>query len=205
MLLLRSFQTGPNSKAAEQLLNEIAAAKVCLLDPEARHAYNQALDVPMWAKQVEAKPTAPPVEPARDVRIVRTNHRKPQAAGSAGAIGLVLLILAGFAAALYLGDEDTKLRDDPVWDPAVDWEPPKLLPLDVLKSLARERPVEAPPVEWLPVVEPELPAEAPPFAGKVVDLLALIDPAKHAGEWLGAGGGGGCLSCRWRANLDAAL
>ncbi len=43
MALLRSFHTGPNSDASQQLLNEVAAAKLCLLKPERRAKYDDEL------------------------------------------------------------------------------------------------------------------------------------------------------------------
>ena len=43
MALLRSFHTGPNSDASQQLLNEVAAAKLCLLKPDRRSSYDEAL------------------------------------------------------------------------------------------------------------------------------------------------------------------
>ena len=38
MLLVRSFQTGPRSRFTQSLLNEITAAKLCLLSPASRAA-----------------------------------------------------------------------------------------------------------------------------------------------------------------------
>ena len=42
-LLLRTFQTGPNSELAERLLNEISAARVCLLDGKSKARYDTQL------------------------------------------------------------------------------------------------------------------------------------------------------------------
>ncbi|MDD3468923.1 MAG: hypothetical protein PHE53_02945 [Thermoguttaceae bacterium] len=43
MLLLRTFQTGKHSADSQRLLNEVAAARVCLLNPVKRDAYDQQL------------------------------------------------------------------------------------------------------------------------------------------------------------------
>ena len=43
MAHVRKFQTGKHSAASQQLLNELAAAKVCLLDPEKKLRYDTAL------------------------------------------------------------------------------------------------------------------------------------------------------------------
>jgi hypothetical protein len=66
---VRNYQKGPNSDAASQLLNEIAAAKACLLDPEKRAKYDAGLKpaqpAPTPAVAVlPAVATAIPVQPA---------------------------------------------------------------------------------------------------------------------------------------------
>ncbi len=43
MIHLRSFQTGQNAELSQKLLNEVAAAKLCLLRPERRASYDEAL------------------------------------------------------------------------------------------------------------------------------------------------------------------
>ena len=57
MMHLKSFQAGQHSAFSQRLLNEIAAAKVCLLSPEKRAAYDSAL-------RARLSPTGPvPVAP----------------------------------------------------------------------------------------------------------------------------------------------
>ena len=43
MLLLRTFQAGKHSALSQNLLNEVAAAKVCLLNPDKKTAYDEQL------------------------------------------------------------------------------------------------------------------------------------------------------------------
>ena len=43
MAHLRSFQTGKNAQLAQKLLNEVSAARVCLLNPQQRATYDQTL------------------------------------------------------------------------------------------------------------------------------------------------------------------
>ncbi len=43
MMLLRTFQTGKHSADSQRLLNEVAAARVCLLNPIKRDDYDQQL------------------------------------------------------------------------------------------------------------------------------------------------------------------
>lgn len=60
MLFLRTYQLGPHVASSQKLLNEVAAAKVCLLNPEAKASYDFALGLAS-----EANATAPP--PIKDV------------------------------------------------------------------------------------------------------------------------------------------
>lgn len=53
MAFLRTFQVGKRSALSQRLLNEMAAAKVCLLDPDRRKAYDEKL------KAAQPKPVAP--------------------------------------------------------------------------------------------------------------------------------------------------
>lgn len=69
MRLVRSFQTGPRGKYTPKLLNELAAAKRCLLSPELKLAYDQQLQnqLPMqvggWASPGSAASLAYPLPP----------------------------------------------------------------------------------------------------------------------------------------------
>jgi len=40
---VRTYQLGPHSAISQQILNELAAAKVCLLDPQKKAAYDAML------------------------------------------------------------------------------------------------------------------------------------------------------------------
>ena len=43
MSQIKNYQTGPHAKLSQQILNQIAAAKVCLLDPKKKAVYDQRL------------------------------------------------------------------------------------------------------------------------------------------------------------------
>jgi hypothetical protein len=61
MMLLRTYQTGPHSKLSQKLLNEVAAAKVCLLNPKKKAAYDQRLQQELEAEaeaQIQTLPKA---------------------------------------------------------------------------------------------------------------------------------------------------
>jgi hypothetical protein len=64
MTHVRSFQSGKHSADSQRILNELAAAKICLLSPEKKAAYDAVL-------RGEVRPTLrvttpPPVNPSRD-------------------------------------------------------------------------------------------------------------------------------------------
>ena len=59
MVQVKSFQTGTHSKLSQQILNELAAARVCLLNPQKKAEYDRAL-MQKRAK-LQPVPPAPPV------------------------------------------------------------------------------------------------------------------------------------------------
>lgn len=56
MAHVRSFQTGQNADLSQRILNEIAAARVCLLDPEKKSLYDQSLQAPVQPPLVVVAP-----------------------------------------------------------------------------------------------------------------------------------------------------
>ena len=54
MAYLRTFQTGPHSALSQKLLNEVAAARVCLSSVEKKAAY----DAMLW-QMMQPQPVAP--------------------------------------------------------------------------------------------------------------------------------------------------
>jgi hypothetical protein len=64
---LRNHQSGKYAKFSEQLLNEVAAARVCLLDPKKKAAYDEQLRARISARSASAirrAVAAPPAQPA---------------------------------------------------------------------------------------------------------------------------------------------
>ncbi|HEX3999630.1 MAG TPA: cellulose binding domain-containing protein [Pirellulales bacterium] len=61
MIHLRSLQSGPQAELTQKLLNEIAAARLCLLKPEKKAAYDAALRAQL-ARGIAAR-TPPPLPP----------------------------------------------------------------------------------------------------------------------------------------------
>ena len=61
MVHLRSYQAGKRAALSQKLLNEVAAARVCLLDPARKTAYDEDLRTRMEPPSV-AEPSSPPVQ-----------------------------------------------------------------------------------------------------------------------------------------------
>ena len=55
---LRTYQLGQHTALSQKLLNEVSAAKVCLLDPQRKAAYNARLRKELEAKKTPAPPQA---------------------------------------------------------------------------------------------------------------------------------------------------
>ena len=67
MAHLRTFQAGPRADDSQRLLNEVAAAKVCLLNPDRKAAYDAKLRAAIAQRSSAALPTARPLNPAAPV------------------------------------------------------------------------------------------------------------------------------------------
>ena len=87
MALLKQFQNGPYSAYSQQLLNEVAAARLCLLNPEKRSAYDAELRRTLSNASLK-KPAAPAKAPVLpeikiDVEPVRRTGTARRGKGSA--------------------------------------------------------------------------------------------------------------------------
>jgi hypothetical protein len=56
MAHVRSFQTGPRDPLSQQILNELSTARICLLAPEKKTAYDRQLNIELTAKDTTAQP-----------------------------------------------------------------------------------------------------------------------------------------------------
>ena len=120
MLHLRAFQAGKRSKESQQLLNEISAARVCLLNPAKKAAYDDNLRAASeisTAALPEAMlppgagdatpPFAQPSPPyiAVSTRGARRTGGKSKSASSAGlwlALGSIAVLVLAAAIALFV-------------------------------------------------------------------------------------------------------
>jgi len=129
MAHLRTFQTGKRAEHSQALLNEVAAAKLCLLKPERKAKYDKQLRAELEPEVAEPEPV--PVVPAIDVSAPsRKSEKKPTTklpliVGSAAAGVLVIVGIIVLASTLGRNEEPPpKVAEGPDAD-----VPPALLPL----------------------------------------------------------------------------
>ena len=106
---LRTYQTGKHAELSQKLLNEVAAAKVCLLNPEKRAEYDLRLRLKIAARAQSGQALdAPAIDPDVAGMIERTH---PQTPGKPVApigeqprpnLGVVVGVLAAATTALVL-------------------------------------------------------------------------------------------------------
>ncbi len=159
MAHLRSFQNGKNAQFSQQLLNEVSAARVALLDPNQKAAYDGPLREATLAAEIPADqqsvPSALP-QPAVPKTVAQAKKRRtppwvvPAAVGG-GAIAVLILVLIMFS-----------LLNGPTDDGVVDNDQPRTNPQN-----------EAPPDATIP---------PPP---KATDLLSEVDVQQDSveGQW----------------------
>ena len=192
MAHLRTFQSGKYSEQSQKLLNEVAGAKVRLLKPAAKKAYDAELRQKLAPKPSPARvqrPPAAPVTPARVVQaspevddfenaIVASARRPSRAARKrkpAYSQGLIAVLMMGGSGLLLAGVIAWKLHTRP------DETPPQVatsndISRSELAKAARanaERPVVAPPIEK--IVE----LTAPPKEVKEPSAPAAVEAPKE--------------------------
>lgn len=88
MGLLRTFQTGRHAELSQKLLNEVAAARVCLLNPQKKAAYDAQLQAQLGARAqraVSSAPESPAMDPALAGLLETIDRAAPY--GPSGAAG----------------------------------------------------------------------------------------------------------------------
>ena len=104
MAHIRSFQTGTHADLSQQILNELAAARVCLLNPEKKAEYDQAL--PNTLAPPPPAPVAPLMEPPvvemDFAPVIYKKHKKATPSWMPWAVvgvgGLMAVVLLGLVA-----------------------------------------------------------------------------------------------------------
>ena len=103
MVHLRSFQLGQYADLSQKLLNEVATAKVCLLRPEKKAAYDQQLRQQLQSQAEAAESSRPEIDSqlARALELEARKGRSQTRQAPKPGRGLVLGV-AGAAAALVV-------------------------------------------------------------------------------------------------------
>lgn len=199
MAHLRTFQSGVHSAHSQRLLNEIAGARVCLLDPRRKASYDETLRsdtradaaaaaVPVAAVPLQMSPAADGVASvsvdadefadltAPQARIGRQLRRRKKASGQvwAAAGTLILLLVAVLLAIVFgRGDDEAVESELPVGagNPAATDAAASRQPADATSPATNPRPTVA--------------ADDSATLTGPVDLLANVDPARDAvqGAW----------------------
>ena len=112
MAIVRSYQTGPRGAATQALLNQLAAAKLCLLDPYSKSEYDGTLSRQvgdssiadsMLPTSVSIQPppfavrTPVPVSIDTQTKSADVRSNKSLALGWLPAIGMLLAVVAGLS------------------------------------------------------------------------------------------------------------
>ncbi len=135
MAHVRTFQSGQHASESQQLLNELAAARICLLNPVRRPAYDQQLRselavknpipraVPVVPKVLPIAQAVPTTEEVADWPAQRTRESKRPKRQPLPllAVGLVLAMLLIGGAVIYLRnshDPLSRVTDSRIYDPS---------------------------------------------------------------------------------------
>jgi formylglycine-generating enzyme required for sulfatase activity len=186
MAHLRSFQTGPRAALSQKLLNEVAAAKVCLLNRAKKAAYDAQLQASLSSSDESfGRKMAELLADASAPRSVGQARSKMPVLLAAGATALVLMGAAVWAFARRAEQRPAEdraaasaLPNPQIERPAVD---PPTAP--IAKPAAKpEPPVKPKPVEpavVAPIASPPVTVAEPPPAVPVprpATALASVDP-----------------------------
>jgi len=121
---LRNLQTGKHAALSQKLLNEVAKARVCLLNPEKKAAYDQQLREQLGAQRLPSVQEPPVVvtdrNPApRYTKRASSGGVSPSRWLMPGGIGAAALVALALIAWAMQGPRDRVARDVPPAPPAV--------------------------------------------------------------------------------------
>ena len=133
MAFVRTYQTGPRAAYTQKLLNELAAARVCLLNPGAKASYDQVLEAVFFTTaapppaiqvavppvDVHHEPVEAIVEDEEDDEILETSGTNMWVVFGCVAFVLLLGSVAAVVDRSQFGDQAASEADD--------WEAPKFL------------------------------------------------------------------------------
>ena len=112
IIYMRTFQSGPNAELAERLLNEISAARICLLTPVDKVAYDRSLEARVEPEENTSSAAVRQRSPQR--RAQKNGWKEPWVlATAAGAIAVIL-----FWVLMNSGNEKANLADTSDGEPS---------------------------------------------------------------------------------------
>ncbi len=79
MMLIRTFQSGPYSAHSQRILNELAAARTCLLDSQLKRQYDNQLRAKQGSQLAPARETFVASTPPAPARVATSQAAPPQA------------------------------------------------------------------------------------------------------------------------------
>jgi len=134
---VRTYQTGPRAAYTQKLLNELSAARVCLLNPGAKASYDQVLEAVFFSSAPPpqfAQIASPPIADIEDTDNDAAFEQPASTAWIAFA-AVVMVLLVGAIALLLLRQREPNR-------PIVQANPPPAFP--VSESLPHEPEPEPP-------------------------------------------------------------
>ncbi|MEN6495173.1 MAG: formylglycine-generating enzyme family protein, partial [Thermoguttaceae bacterium] len=175
MAHLRNYQAGKHSELSQKLLNEVAAAKICLLNPQKRADYDASLRAEIEAKAAETTPPSPvaldpalvdlfeAVEPSKAVpSACVVGNRQSVSLPVLGAIVLGGLLILGLVAWIA-----TPSRESPATQTeAVEKSEP-----------AQPQPTQPPPVHTIEPAKPTPVVQENPSQSKTTETPAEPKPS----------------------------
>jgi formylglycine-generating enzyme required for sulfatase activity len=189
MVHLRSFQLGKQAELSQRLLNEMAAAKVCLLRPEKKAAYDQQLRQQLQTQAEAAESQRPEIDSqlalALEQEAEKGRSHARQAAppgrgallGTAGAVVALVVIVAVWATVTRktpvepARGKGSEIRDWGLVQKEVASQPPTTNPKSEIPNLKSQIPNPQPPV--------------PPLAKPAMSAAEAAQIQKQWAEYLG--------------------
>ncbi len=179
MVHIKSFQSGKHSAASQKILNEVAKAKVCLLDPEKRAEYDQQLRAELAPvvdepepEQVAERVEITPVPRAETVSLSGRLHQSVQpwhivAAAAAMVLLLVVVITAAFLSGggpdevVQTKPDNPQPKDPPPPPPEVVVRPPDTEPKPPPEVAVKPPDIKPKPPTPKPKPPPEVAVDPP--------------------------------------------
>lgn len=121
MLHVRTFQTGPRAVYSQKLLNELSAARICLLNPGAKASYDQVLEAVFFTSVAPpqfAQIAVPPIEQSGKYEVREEDDQEEYAETSGATMWVVaataiIVLLVGAVAALFFRQQQANTSPVP--------------------------------------------------------------------------------------------